>query len=434
MFQDTVSLAISLDVKYIWIDALCIIQGDEADWAIESPKMGAIYAGAYVVFAAHGPELGLTKEMHRCTDPDSTDTVRNAGDSRVFVRPSIDHDNLVNPPEDDKTWFGRAWCFQERLFGSRILHFGGTWEEMWFECSVHLRCECGEAFRLSKGSADHDGSTWNHQKAHFARTLQNSARFSSGQQAQKTWRMFVSFCETFTSQGLTNPQDTLVALSSLADVVSPYLGRYLAGLWEHNILIGLQWESVDGRESSRHSSYIAPSFSWASRTGAVVWYISDTYMKPDPEQCEFAQVLDMHCETSLQTPYGRVQGGHIRLRGYAVTMYFKDEEGCYSLGRLKIRPNAPAAGNEASTSNSQTQPEDADSCWVCMDAIEDMLQAKGRAVTCLDIMRDKGKPGYLSALVLVPAVERPGAYRRVGFSTIEKSFFHGAHLEELTII
>lgn len=42
-FQDAVTLCRELGIKYLWIDSLCIIQNDEADWVTESAKMGSIY-------------------------------------------------------------------------------------------------------------------------------------------------------------------------------------------------------------------------------------------------------------------------------------------------------------------------------------------------------------------------------------------------------
>lgn len=35
-FQDAIKLTVDLGFEYTWIDSLCIIQGDAADWAIES--------------------------------------------------------------------------------------------------------------------------------------------------------------------------------------------------------------------------------------------------------------------------------------------------------------------------------------------------------------------------------------------------------------
>jgi hypothetical protein len=42
-FKDAVQIARELEVRFLWIDALCIIQDDQLDWQRESAKMGAIY-------------------------------------------------------------------------------------------------------------------------------------------------------------------------------------------------------------------------------------------------------------------------------------------------------------------------------------------------------------------------------------------------------
>ncbi|ORY08835.1 hypothetical protein BCR34DRAFT_465442, partial [Clohesyomyces aquaticus] len=52
VFRDTVHLYIRLGYDYIWIDSLCILQGDAAGFATEAPHMGHIYAQAALVIAA----------------------------------------------------------------------------------------------------------------------------------------------------------------------------------------------------------------------------------------------------------------------------------------------------------------------------------------------------------------------------------------------
>jgi hypothetical protein len=50
--QDAISMTQALDIQYLWIDALCIIQDDEHDWAVESSRMADIYSNAWLVLAA----------------------------------------------------------------------------------------------------------------------------------------------------------------------------------------------------------------------------------------------------------------------------------------------------------------------------------------------------------------------------------------------
>jgi hypothetical protein len=52
--QDAMSLTRALGFRYIWIDALCIIQGDTVDFERESNIMHQIYSGAALVICATG--------------------------------------------------------------------------------------------------------------------------------------------------------------------------------------------------------------------------------------------------------------------------------------------------------------------------------------------------------------------------------------------
>ncbi|KAJ2976099.1 hypothetical protein NUW58_g8174 [Xylaria curta] len=51
-FRDAVDICRRLDIRYIWIDSLCIIQDSDEDWAEESAKMAEIYANAFLTIAA----------------------------------------------------------------------------------------------------------------------------------------------------------------------------------------------------------------------------------------------------------------------------------------------------------------------------------------------------------------------------------------------
>ncbi|KAF4442098.1 hypothetical protein FACUT_2322 [Fusarium acutatum] len=50
--QDVIKLARELHVRYLWIDSICICQGDYDDWERESAKMLSIYANSYLTVAA----------------------------------------------------------------------------------------------------------------------------------------------------------------------------------------------------------------------------------------------------------------------------------------------------------------------------------------------------------------------------------------------
>lgn len=417
LFKDAIRVTLRLGMRYVWIDSLCIVQGDVEDFQKEAPHMGEIYSQAAVVLAAHGFRLNLERDGTREIKPAPQHESATKPLS-VFVRRVMDHDNLFNTSMQTTTYWGRAWCFQERLFAPRILHFGGSYEELLFECNVHFRCECG---RIRDQRLSNNSSTWSHLKSQLSISLQAFDADASGDRTNTRndlWETYIALCEDYTARGLTFATDTLPASSSLARRLHPRLGRYYAGLWEHNIILGLQWESLDTRKCSRPEEYLAPSFSWSSRRGPVVWYYY-TGRIPTAETHDFAKIVDIRCTPSTDDPFGPVCDGSITLRGYTTPMFLDKDMRMY-------RPD----------SRIKLLKEGFEECFVIMDSREDIIRATGgMEVKCLDIMEDTDpRYPYVSALILLPADGRPGAYRRIGFSTMRIDHFEEVQLEEITIV
>ena len=51
-FRDAVLVTRKLGIRYLWIDSLCILQGDKTDWETESGRMADVYSNAYINLAA----------------------------------------------------------------------------------------------------------------------------------------------------------------------------------------------------------------------------------------------------------------------------------------------------------------------------------------------------------------------------------------------
>jgi hypothetical protein len=54
--QDAVRVTRSLGFRYLWIDALCIIQDSEEDWLREAAKMSEVFSGATITIAVADSE------------------------------------------------------------------------------------------------------------------------------------------------------------------------------------------------------------------------------------------------------------------------------------------------------------------------------------------------------------------------------------------
>jgi len=442
VYQDTFVLAAALGISYVWIDSLCIIQQDPDDWEKEAPRMGLVYGNAYLVFVALGHGLALKKDpveklvMPYFIIPSSSEQRIIEGqvaDYSVLVRRTCEHENFINPADNNAgRWFTRAWCFQERLFASRLLHFGGSLEDITFECNVHLKCECGGVDLLSHNDRHKDNdvavsSGWRHLKAHYAQQLREITitnpdldHLSPGalnQFRDKILETYIALCEDFSAKELSFPDDALPAMGSLASKLGPYMGEYHAGLWEHRILITLQWESFNGSRSRRYGPpCCAPTFSWASRTGGAVWYFSSLSESiKDMEQCELAKVLEVRTESANNAiPYGKVLTSAVHLYGRTAVWHIAEQRPD-KVGRLEFADTP-------------------DETYVQMDTQDDidelLTESRGpeglAEVICFELMRNSGADEgkcFVSALVLRPVQDQPGSFRRVGFSIMEPSAF-----------
>ena len=150
--RDAIKICKWLNINYLWIDALCIVQDDLVEWNEEAPRMAEVYEGAYITIAATSAAdcndgcispREASKEIlgvHDCGKPFS-----------VFVRPRLGHAALFFSNNDSEyPVFQRGWCFQERILSRRVLHF--TKKELIFECSEGLRCDCSRVLQHGYGS------------------------------------------------------------------------------------------------------------------------------------------------------------------------------------------------------------------------------------------------------------------------------------------
>ncbi|KAK8024401.1 hypothetical protein PG993_012467 [Apiospora rasikravindrae] len=150
-FQEAIKTTRNLGIRYLWIDSLCIVQDDADDWAKESAMMASIYRNAYLTLAAtaaiDGSE-GLFKPRHQVDSYSYTMSGNQHGSDDVTIRATMHRkhdclravDDLSEPSLASLPLVTRAWCFQERLLSSRILHFAA--DEMVWECQEATSCEC----------------------------------------------------------------------------------------------------------------------------------------------------------------------------------------------------------------------------------------------------------------------------------------------------
>jgi hypothetical protein len=269
-FQDAITIVRAVNIRYIWIDSLCIIQDDELDWKRESACMASIYSNSYLNIAATGASDSRggclyprsLKHASQTFDIRSFPVNTNSGHSQppIFVRPSFEpihhrystHSSYSSGPLDTEVMplLSRAWVFQERHLAPRTLHFHPS--EMIMECKSNLCCECTGLNNI------------------VSRSRRNSLDLKS-LDARKVLDNWFEVVEEFSRLCLTRESDRLTALIGVATVFQARLqSGYLAGLWREDIARGLLWdvtryENLRPRQNiRRHQHLIAPTWSWAS--------------------------------------------------------------------------------------------------------------------------------------------------------------------------
>ena len=122
-FQDAVIFTGALDLQYLWIDSLCIIQDSEDDWIREASLMCLVYSNFWISFAATSSVDGSGGLFHSgntlLSQPcvvEATWTGHQPGiylciDSSAWER------RVQNGPLNT-----RAWVLQERLLALRTIY------------------------------------------------------------------------------------------------------------------------------------------------------------------------------------------------------------------------------------------------------------------------------------------------------------------------
>jgi len=293
-------------MPYIWIDSLCIVQDDQEDWAKEASSMASVYKYAYLVIAATSSKNGDDGCLRpRVPSQDISDPFNGS----FYVQQYISHGTIIGwqAGSNDMPLLDRAWCFQERMLASRILHY--TEREMMWECHKELWCEC-QTIKCLISNLEKPATVKLSYAAAVASTDPNVRA--------KAWDKFV---REYSQRSLTFGTDRLPGISGIArHIALPSMGRYLAGIWECQLPEALLWTPTGGVPDRRNVlprplQYTAPTWSWASILSAAVPDQSRKCAKSINLVC---RVIDVECTPKTSDLYGHVIDGQLRISGPAI--------------------------------------------------------------------------------------------------------------------
>lgn len=363
IFRDAIEFTRSFDIRYIWIDSLCIIQDSPEDQAAELPRMAEIYENALLNISASRATSGdsaLFMPRQQFNLVKVSDSIR-LGEDGANLPLYITNQILFTFPDDVPmgTLASRGWCFQERLLSPRILHFGR--DQLHWECHEGIWSESStKRYRYDDFGSIDDGmlrvalqsnvvfskpvggiqigplignanerldEEWNRALA----AADQVAPPPTSQDKRKMYDDWYKAVSAYTNRQLTKPKDKLPALAGAAVRFKSFINdSYVAGIWSEDLPQGLLWsrsafEAVEvdpsvarrpgvggwGEMSDDKGWRGAPSWSWASVDGPVHWVREGrgpAHIGP------YAVMTKPHSDEA----YGGLEWGAIRVRGHLV--------------------------------------------------------------------------------------------------------------------
>ncbi|KAF9458233.1 heterokaryon incompatibility protein-domain-containing protein, partial [Collybia nuda] len=324
--RDAVTVTRGLGLRWLWIDAICILQDSPEDKTRELPKMQGIYRGAYITIIAanaNGSNEGFLQVRERGYDAEDPeipftieDTHQVTSGASIFLSPVWKQYDETKEPINS-----RAWCLQERLLSTRALVYASH--------TLQYRC-ITETVNIGDGlCAPISGPSGPDLAPLLCGSNEEDPLQASPTSPTQLRRLWNSVVEEYSWRHLTVSADKLIAIAAMADLVHLHFTnsscRYLAGVWDYeespntlSLIRGFLWFKDYTNRLPRPREYRAPSWSWASVDGRVLLENIDDRVREGrvaPEEVETCcEVLE--CTTVLKdqrVQFGEVTNGKLRM-------------------------------------------------------------------------------------------------------------------------
>ncbi|KAF2839465.1 HET-domain-containing protein, partial [Patellaria atrata CBS 101060] len=231
-FRDAIAVTVRLGFRYLWIDAICLVQDWPEDVERGMSNMGAIYRDSFLTISAAGGinvEAGLFVDRDpRWYRPCRLDMNVHATGYSV-TRTFYIHGRTI---ESYLPLNSRGWVLQEQASSRRSLIFGRRM--MWWQCACRSLSE--EEPRKSSANESNFLATFR------IWAIEPKALEKLNQMKSNHFDVWYDIVEKYQTRSLTFITDKLPALSGLAGLLHKrYRCTYLAGLWREDLQVGLCW-------------------------------------------------------------------------------------------------------------------------------------------------------------------------------------------------
>ncbi|KAE9369267.1 HET-domain-containing protein [Stipitochalara longipes BDJ] len=250
VIEDAIKLLGLLEERYLWVDAICIVQDDDEARHDQIKNMASIFANATVTIVSQGADANYgLRGLRDISEPRNfvQDVFTLEKGSRVI---STQEQN-----KDQNPWSQRGWTFQEEIFARRQLVFSAD--------RVQWKCACGSFLEnlTPLPASEIPSQCTQSKKSVFSTSLPD-------------FDGYAELVFQYNNRQFTFPEDALDAFSGITSTLShKFYGGFICGLpalFFDMALIWQPWDTCERRIPSKPSNPTEmglPSWSWVGWKG-----------------------------------------------------------------------------------------------------------------------------------------------------------------------
>ncbi|MCJ1248404.1 hypothetical protein MMC30_005621 [Trapelia coarctata] len=344
--QDTMLLTKAIGERFLWVDALCIVQDDNSDKGIQINAMDRVYERSVLtIVACHGTDAnaGLPGMRKGSRSPEQL-TCMLEGLTLKSCMPPLE---ILNARTK---WNTRGWTYQEAVIANRLLYV--TTNQIYYECKKG--CKVHEEAMEEEVPPGTPGS-----KDIFPYRI-------DAIQAGGDFATFEHILTEFTKRTLTDSYDVLNALTGIFNRLQAIYGDYpyAYGLPTSAFDAALLWKPKYSchRRTDAQGKTVFPSWTWAGWEGEIeygnIYSYGETLQSrliwDRNEPVYAAQDIERNRSDTLHTSSGQRLWERNSTPAFEAEMVYYLE--CGSINR-DVRFSRPVADADVSAIRSALDPE-----------------------------------------------------------------------------